>query len=72
MSGQEYTLVGVLVAAVAALFTVNKMLLAAVTQAKDSEISDLRARLDRSEALIYRLVGTTKTAVEAAEKVVGT
>lgn len=78
VAGQEWTLVGALVAAVVALFTVNKVYFGVIIASKDAQIAakdlviaDYKARLDRKDALIERMAEATRVAVGAAEKAVG-
>lgn len=66
----DLTLIGALVAAVGALWALNRGLYDKALAAKDNQIADLRARLDKREALLDRLVATTHLVVAAARGVV--
>lgn len=64
----DYTLVGVLVAAVGGLFVFTKALVDLLVKTKDAEIADLRERVDRYEALVSDLLDVAQTAQTAIAK----
>jgi hypothetical protein len=62
------TLIGLMAGAVAALFLFVKVLVDQIVRSKDAEISDLRERVDRYEALVTDLLDVAQTTAKAAKR----